>query len=85
MNFLAFRQISDVNNIRNSRLIKRFGKHLRELRVAKEMSQEALANEADVPISQIGRIERGEINPTLSTLQSLADALKLPMNQLLDF
>jgi transcriptional regulator with XRE-family HTH domain len=53
--------------------------------VEREMSQEALAIEADVPISQIGRIERGEVNPTLSTLQSLADALKLSLTELLGF
>lgn len=49
------------------------------------MSQEALANEADIPISQIGRIERGEVNPTLSTLNNLADALKKPLHELLKF
>jgi transcriptional regulator with XRE-family HTH domain len=49
------------------------------------LSQEGLAIEADVPISQIGRIERGEINPTLSTLYSLASALKIPLPELTSF
>jgi len=49
------------------------------------MSQEELANEADIPISQIGRIERGEINATLSTLNALADALKVPLHEMMNF
>jgi transcriptional regulator with XRE-family HTH domain len=82
---LPFQQLSDVINVRNSKLLKKFGKHLRELRVAKKLSQEGLANEADIPISQIGRIERGEVNPTLSTLNALSDALQISLNELMKF
>jgi transcriptional regulator with XRE-family HTH domain len=53
--------------------------------MSKKMSQEALAIEADVPISQIGRIERGEVNPTLSTLGSLAQAFGLNLSDMLKF
>lgn len=74
-----------VTNIRNTRLLKQFGKHIRELRLAWEMSQEALANEAEMPISQIGRIERGEVNATLSTLHALSKALGISLNDLLKF
>lgn len=74
-----------MNNVRNDKLLKKFGKHLRNLREKMEMSQEALANEANVPISQIGRIERGEVNATLSTLNALADALEIRLNELLIF
>lgn len=72
-------------HVRNTKLIKRFGKRLRELRESSGMSQESLANEAEVPISQIGRIERGEINPTLSTLYNLSGALKISLQELLTF
>lgn len=48
------------------------------------MSQEDLANEADIPLSQIGRIERGETNPTISTLFVIAEALKVTLKQLVD-
>ena len=83
--FYAIKQLSDVINVRNTKLIKRFGKRLRELRESSGMSQEALANEADVPISQIGRIERGEVNVTLSTLNNLSIALKISLPELLNF
>jgi len=49
------------------------------------MSQEDLANEANVPISQIGRIERGEVNATLSTMNALAEAFGISLNELLTF
>lgn len=81
----GFRQLSTVINVRNTKLLKRFGKSLRELRGKAKMSQEQLANEADIPISQIGRIERGEVNATLSTLNALAEALKLPLTDLMKF
>lgn len=66
-----------VINIKNDEVIKAFGKKVRDLRTSAGLSQEQLANEAEVPLSQVGRIERGEINPTLSTINALATALKL--------
>lgn len=74
-----------MNNTRDSKLLRRFGKHVRALRVNQGLSQEALANEAEIPISQIGRIERGEINPTLSTINALSQALKCSLKQMMDF
>jgi transcriptional regulator with XRE-family HTH domain len=66
-----------VINIKNDKAIKAFGKRIRELRLSKGLSQEQLANLADVPLSQIGRIERGEVNTTLSTIIVLSDALQV--------
>lgn len=74
-----------MNNVRNEKLLKKFGLHLKALREEKGWSQEVLANEADVPISQIGRIERGEINATLSTLDAIAGAFRVSVSVLLDF
>lgn len=74
-----------VNKIRDNSYIKAFGYHLRELRTKKELSQEELAYSADIPISQIGRIERGEVNTTISTINALAKALNDHPKVLLDF
>ena len=71
--------------IKNLELNRAFGEHLRKLRTGKKLSQEELANFANVPISQIGRIERGEGNPTLSTLFSLSKALNVDLKDLIDF
>jgi transcriptional regulator with XRE-family HTH domain len=74
-----------VINIRDKKLLKNFGTRLRELRLKKDLSQEILAYEADIPISQIGRIERGEVNATLSTLKKIANALGISLSELVKF
>jgi transcriptional regulator with XRE-family HTH domain len=63
--------------INNDSFLKTFGMRIRELRLDKGMSQEELANTAEIPINQVGRIERGEINTTLVTIKALADALNI--------
>lgn len=72
-------------NVKNKTLIKSLGTRIRELRILKGISQEALANEADIPLSQVGRIERGENNPTISTLWVISEALGIKLKDLLDF
>lgn len=49
--------------------------NLRRLRVAKQLTQEALGLLAGFEPSYVGRIERGRENTTIKTLESLADAL----------
>ena len=71
-------------NIKNSKVIKAIGERIRELRIHKGFSQEELANEADIPLSQIGRIERGENNPTISTLYVIAEALSIDLKTIVD-
>ncbi|MCF6351101.1 MAG: helix-turn-helix domain-containing protein [Flavobacteriaceae bacterium] len=47
--------------------IKFFGNRLKEIRLKNNLSQENLANDADIPINQVGRIERAEIYTSLKT------------------
>lgn len=77
-------QLGLVINYKNKGLIKAIGERIRELRLAKNISQLELANEAEVPLSQIGRIERGENNPTISTLFIIAAALGVELKELVD-
>ena len=72
-------------NIKNRKLIKAIGNLIRSLRIEKGLSQEQLANEADIPLSQIGRIERGETNPTVSTLFVISEALGVELKRIVDF
>lgn len=71
-------------NVKNRILIKAIGKRIKELRKEKGLSQEDLSYEADIPLSQIGRIERGETNPTISTLYVIAKALGVELKHLVD-
>jgi transcriptional regulator with XRE-family HTH domain len=66
--------------IKDTHFVKAFGAKLREIRIEKGMSQVELANTAEIPINQVGRIERGEINTTLVTIKALADALKVEVS-----
>jgi transcriptional regulator with XRE-family HTH domain len=73
-----------VINVKNKTLVTAVGNRIRTLRIQKGLSQEELANEADIPLSQIGRIERGENNPTISTLYVIAKALEVELKTLVD-
>lgn len=65
--------------------ISKFGNHLRKLRMEKKLSQEMLANDANIPINQIGRIERAEISTSLNTIYKIAKALEIDIKELFDF
>lgn len=58
------------------------GWNLRRLRVAKGISQERLSLEALIDRAYVGRVERGEENVTVSTLEALASALDAPVSEL---
>lgn len=64
--------------------IKSVGKKLQTKRRAKKISQATLSYDANIPKSQVGRIERGEINPTIITLFKICNALEIDMRELLD-
>jgi transcriptional regulator with XRE-family HTH domain len=71
--------------VKNKKLVKEIGERIRTLRLELQLSQEEQANEADIPLLQIGRIERGETNPTISTLFVIAEALNIDLAILLNF
>jgi transcriptional regulator with XRE-family HTH domain len=52
-----------------------FGAIVRRLRTERGLTQEALAELAEVNVSYIGFIERGENVPTLTIVLNLAEAL----------
>ena len=72
-------------SIKDTEFTKAFGKNLNVLRKRTGMTQEELANDADIPISQVGRIERGEVNTTISTAFVLAKALNISVPELFTF
>lgn len=62
---------------------KKFGELLRELRTRKAYSQENLALESGLDRTYISLIERGQRNPTLTTLFKLSDALQIKASELI--
>lgn len=53
------------------------GKNITRLRQEKLLSQEKLAELAEIDTRQIGRLERGETNASISLIKKIADALKV--------
>jgi len=58
-----------------SRAAELFGQRVREARIALGMSQEDIANLADMHVTNYGRVERGEANSELHTIVRIATAL----------
>lgn len=63
-------------------LIKSIGEKIKQRRNELNLSQEILSYDANIPRNQIGRIERGEINTTISTLYKICKALKIHIKDL---
>lgn len=59
------------------------GRSIRARRLELDISQEALANLADIDRSHMGKIERGERNVTLLNLVKIARALSCRPSDLL--
>ena len=74
-----------MDNDSNKQLLIKIGKNLRELRLQKGFSQEKLANELGIEISQISRIERGVINTSVTTLYAICSVLKIDVSDLFKF
>lgn len=58
-------------------ILIKFGDRVREERMKLHLSQEKLAEKADVHRTYIGMIERAEKNITLENIQKVIDALGL--------
>jgi transcriptional regulator with XRE-family HTH domain len=71
--------------VKNPALLLSFGAHLRVLRKQRGLSQQALADEADLSWPTVQRVEAGNQSATLEVLAALAKALGLPLSDLLRF
>ena len=74
-----------VNYTKDINYMKAFGKHLRKCRKLKGITQEQLSDLTSLAVSQIGRIERGEINTSISHIKLIADKLGLQPYDLFKF
>ena len=67
--FLNCATLVVMNNLRDQELLIEFGNKLKDLRTSKGLTLQQLAFEAEMEISQVHRVEKGKINPTLTTLR----------------
>ena len=68
--------------MRRLEMSEAFAAVLKDYRKAKRLSQEALAEMADLHPTYIGLMERSLRNPSLNVAQSLADALGVSLSEL---
>lgn len=68
---------------RHAEIVRRFAQRLRELRLARGMTQEVLARRADVTVPYEGKLERGGASPGIDLVERLAAALGVSPTELL--
>jgi transcriptional regulator with XRE-family HTH domain len=61
------------------------GKRIQQIRIEKKLSQQDLAAKCNFEKSNMSRLEAGRINPTLSTLEKVANALKVTLAEIVTF
>lgn len=71
-------------NIKITELNRKIGIRIKVARFDKKISQEKLAEIANLNKNTIGSIERGEISPTIDTLYKIAQALEIELHDLVN-
>ena len=66
----------------DNKFIRDIGKRIRQKREERGWSQEQLAIEADIDNSHLGKLERGEGNPTIKLVFRIAKALEVEFRDL---
>lgn len=61
------------------------GDNIKKFRELKNITREALAAELDMSVSGYSKIERNEIDLTISRIQKIAQILEVDMSQILNF
>jgi len=70
--------------IRDDEFLNRFGNRLRTIRKSQGFTQEKLAFELGIEVSQISRIERGLLNTSISNVHLIAQKLGVKTSFLFD-
>lgn len=64
--------------------LSKLGENIRQIRLSKSLSQEKLAELADLHRTYIGGVERGERNISLINLIRIARVLDVPISKLVE-
>jgi ribosome-binding protein aMBF1 (putative translation factor) len=69
---------------REDAFVAAFGANVRVARMARKLTQAALANRAKLSSNYVARLERGEVGASLWVAHSLATAMAMKLGDLLD-
>lgn len=64
---------------------KKIGDKIKEIRKKKKLTQVEVAQKAGIHFNYFARLERGEVNPSIQTIESIANALKVKSSDILFF
>ena len=64
---------------------QKVGKRIQEIRIQKDISQQELASKCNFEKSNMSRLENGNANATLSTLEKVCNALQIDYIELFKF
>lgn len=73
-----------MENKRNNKRVL-LGRRIREIRMAKGLTQEKLGSKSEISYKFVGEIERGLQNPSFDTLEKIARALEVDLYELFRF
>jgi transcriptional regulator with XRE-family HTH domain len=71
--------------MKKTHILVQIAKRIKQLRKVKKISQEQLAEKANLHPTFIGNIERAETNPTITTLEKIAKAFSMSVGEFLTF
>lgn len=71
-----------MEHYRDEDAIKKLGERIRSIRIERGLTMEELAADADMEYKQLSRIEKGEVNTSISRVFSLARALGVKVRDL---
>jgi transcriptional regulator with XRE-family HTH domain len=76
---IIFMKVKKNKKIGTKSSLQQLGKDLRALRKAQGMTLQALAEASGKSVSFLSKIERGLARPSITALQDIAEALKMPI------
>lgn len=76
-------RVPNLSSHRQDPTLVAIGNAIRRIRKERDMSQEQLALSAEVDVSYLGRVERGDNNVAVLRLKRIADALGMTMTTLM--
>ena len=75
--------VNNYSTLLNMNIKTKFGVRIKSLRLEKKLSQEKLANLAELDRTYMQSIEKGERNVSIITIEKLSIALNIPIYELL--
>lgn len=69
----------------NEALLKRLGTRLKELRLARNLKQEDIEKKYGFNYCYYGRLERGNVNPSVETLKRICEMFDKTLSDLFNF